>query len=109
MSKNINDFYAILGLKYGTPIGIVRKTYYRLAKKYHPDKNKNNDDEMIKKINIAYNFIMQRENICNDDDDDDDDDDALDFEFNIRETFSFLFAKKYNELALPTGLEPVTS
>ena len=53
MSKNINDFYAILGLKYGTPIVIVRKTYYRLAKKYHPDKNKNNDDEMIKKINIA--------------------------------------------------------
>ena len=101
MGKELREFYAILGLDTDSSNAEVRKAYYKLAKIYHPDKNGGKDEEKIKEINEAYNIIMKRER--------EKDDDALDYEFNLREVFCFLFTKKNNELALPTGIEPVTS
>lgn len=34
------DYYKILGLKRGVSAGEIKKAYYQLAKKYHPDTNK---------------------------------------------------------------------
>ena len=107
MSKKLREFYAILGLDTDASNAEVRKAYYKLAKIYHPDKNGGKDEEKIKEINEAYNIIIKREREkgC----DKWDDDDVLNYEFNLREVFGFFFTKKNNELALPTGLEPVTS
>ena len=39
----------------------LKKAYYKLALKYHPDKNKSSDaEEKFKKINEAYCFLIQR-------------------------------------------------
>ena len=41
----------------------LKKAYYKLALKYHPDKNKtlNNTEEQFKKINEAYCFLLKQQ------------------------------------------------
>jgi curved DNA-binding protein CbpA len=57
---NLN-FYKILHCQVNDSQLIIKKNYYKLCKKYHPDRIKNNPDngskEHIKKINLAYEVL----------------------------------------------------
>ncbi len=51
----------ILGLEKEATIGEVKKSYERLAKKFHPDRTKNKEkkqEERLKEISWAYDLIM---------------------------------------------------
>lgn len=51
--------YEILGLDKTSSEEEIKKTYYGLAKKYHPDRNKSKDaGEVFKKINEAYEVLV---------------------------------------------------
>ena len=55
-----DDPYYILGVKNPSSQIVIKKAYYMLAKKWHPDKNPNNleqANEMMKKINAAYSIL----------------------------------------------------
>ena len=53
------DYYTVLGINRGAPDKDVRQAYRRLARKYHPDVNKNDKDaeKKFKEINAAYEVI----------------------------------------------------
>lgn len=51
------NFYKILNSNIDDTQSVLKKRYYKLCKKYHPDKNKKNSDEKIKKINLAYEVL----------------------------------------------------
>ena len=51
------NFYKILNSDINDTQSVLKKKYYKLCKKYHPDKNKKNSDEKIKKINLAYEVL----------------------------------------------------
>lgn len=52
------DYYSILGVNKGTDENEIKKSYYRLAKKWHPDKNKSVDaEDKFKEINKAYEVL----------------------------------------------------
>ena len=38
----------------------IRRSYYKLAKIHHPDKNKNNDETKFKEITIAYEILSDK-------------------------------------------------
>ena len=50
------DFYEILEIDQGASTIEIKKSYRRLAKLYHPDKNENNEIKM-KDINLAYEVL----------------------------------------------------
>ena len=52
MSKR--DYYEILGISKNASKDEIKKAYKQLAKKYHPDINKENDGEKFKEISEAY-------------------------------------------------------
>lgn len=55
-----NDPYDILGVKYNSTKTEIKKAFYSLAMKWHPDKNPDNIEkctEMMKKINAAYSLL----------------------------------------------------
>ena len=51
----------VLGLGTGTKQedALVRKAYFKLAQKYHPDKNPTGR-EMFEKINAAYEYLCSK-------------------------------------------------
>jgi len=53
--------YSILGISKGTSPQEVKKAYYRLAMKYHPDRNSGGDDTKFKEINEAYMKIINKD------------------------------------------------
>lgn len=54
-------YYAILGVSHSANFQEIKKSYRRLAKKYHPDKNKSPlAEETIKKINEAFEILSDR-------------------------------------------------
>lgn len=57
------DFYEILGLPKTASDKEIKSTYRRLAKKYHPDTNKNNPqaERIFKEITEAYNVLSNPE------------------------------------------------
>jgi curved DNA-binding protein CbpA len=54
------DYYKILELDVTCNKSEIKKKYYELSKKYHPDKN-NGDDEKFKIINEAYETLYDDE------------------------------------------------
>ena len=57
--NNINsskDYYKTLGLSNASNAAEIKKNFYQLAKKYHPDVNKGNE-EKFKEINEAYEVL----------------------------------------------------
>ena len=56
----IEEAYDLLGLEYPTNIQKVKITFRRLAKKYHPDVNENeNATAMFQEIYEAYEVILE--------------------------------------------------
>jgi len=54
-------YYAILGVSQKANFQEIKKSYRRLAKKYHPDRNKSpNAEETIKEINQAFEILSDR-------------------------------------------------
>jgi molecular chaperone DnaJ len=54
-------YYAILGVSQEANFQEIRKSYRKLAKKYHPDRNKSSSaEEIIKKINEAFEILSDR-------------------------------------------------
>jgi molecular chaperone DnaJ len=54
-------YYAILGVSHSANFQEIKKSYRKLAKKYHPDKNKSPlAEETIKKINEAFEILSDR-------------------------------------------------
>ncbi|OAF68658.1 hypothetical protein A3Q56_03581, partial [Intoshia linei] len=52
------DYYKILGVAKQATEQDIKKAYRKLALKYHPDKNPNNDTtETFKDINEAYDVL----------------------------------------------------
>ncbi|KAK0084129.1 hypothetical protein PV325_007587 [Microctonus aethiopoides] len=57
----VDEAYKVLGLQSGKQHneGDVRKSYYKLAQKYHPDKNPEGRDK-FEAVNQAYEFLCSR-------------------------------------------------
>jgi molecular chaperone DnaJ len=55
----MKDYYQILGVAKGASQEEIKKAYYRLAHKYHPDKG--GDKEKMKEINEAYQVLSDKE------------------------------------------------
>ena len=53
------DFYEILGVPRGASDAEIKKSYRKLAMKYHPDQNKGNSEaeKKFKEINAAYEIL----------------------------------------------------
>lgn len=63
---NPNRYYVILGVNKNITKDELKKVYYKLVKKYHPDKFENSSKEekekaenMMKEINEAYKYLMK--------------------------------------------------
>ncbi|KAL3683298.1 hypothetical protein R1sor_001320 [Riccia sorocarpa] len=61
MSKR--DFYEVLGVNRGATAADIKKAYYALAKKYHPDMNKADEkaEEKFQEIQHAYEVLRDDE------------------------------------------------
>lgn len=54
--------YEILGININANNNMIKKAYYKMAKKYHPDKNKDiKATEMFQKVNYAYTILSNME------------------------------------------------
>jgi len=58
---DIRGYYAILGISQDANFQEIKKSYRKLAKKYHPDRNKSSHaEETIKKINEAFEILSDK-------------------------------------------------
>jgi curved DNA-binding protein CbpA len=58
---DIRGYYAILGISQDANFQEIKKSYRKLAKKYHPDRNKSpHAEETIKKINEAFEILSDK-------------------------------------------------
>ena len=58
----MKDYYKILNCSKDSSIHDIKKSYKKLALKYHPDKN-NNDDTKFKEITEAYEVLSDEQKI----------------------------------------------
>lgn len=64
------DHYSILGIKRGASKEEIKQAYWKLAKRFHPDKNPGNEksaEQKFKQISASYEFLINQktENIHN--------------------------------------------
>lgn len=59
MAEKEQDYYKILGVERGVSAGELQKVYRKLARKYHPDLNKNDSqaEKKFKEISVAYEVL----------------------------------------------------
>ncbi len=64
MEEKFKDYYKILGVSKNATQDEIKKAYRKLARKYHPDKNKGDKEaeEKFKEINEAYEVLGNPEN-----------------------------------------------
>lgn len=55
------NYYDVLELPKDASIEDIKKNYKTLAKKYHPDRNSNNDDSMFKNLTEAYSVLSDND------------------------------------------------
>jgi len=56
------DYYKILGINKSSSADDIKKAYRKLARKYHPDTNKDQDAEnKFKEVNEAYQVLSDKE------------------------------------------------
>ena len=57
------DYYEVLGIDRNADEASIKKAYRKMAKKYHPDMNKDNPDaeEKFKEVTEAYNVLSDKE------------------------------------------------
>ena len=58
------DYYEVLGIDRNADDASIKKAYRKMAKKYHPDMNKDNPaaEEKFKEVTEAYNVLSDKEN-----------------------------------------------
>jgi curved DNA-binding protein CbpA len=56
-----DDYYKTLGVLKEASDKEIKSAYRRLARKYHPDRNSNVSDDIMKKINIAFEVLSDPE------------------------------------------------
>ena len=54
----MKDYYKILGISKKASASVIKKAYYGLARKYHPDKG--GDEKRFKEINEAYQVLSDK-------------------------------------------------
>ena len=57
------DFYEVLGVNKGSTDDEIKKAYRKLAKKYHPDLNPDDDtaEQKFKEVSEAYEILSDKE------------------------------------------------
>lgn len=57
------DYYEVLGIRKSASDAEIKKAYRKMAKKYHPDMNKDNPqaEELFKEVTEAYNVLSDKE------------------------------------------------
>jgi curved DNA-binding protein len=53
----VQDYYAVLGVAPGATLQEIKRAYRRLARLHHPDLNKEARDDLIKRLNEAYEVL----------------------------------------------------
>ena len=86
------DYYEILGLEKDCNENDIKKAYRKLALKYHPDRNKEEDsEEKFKNISEAYQVLSDKSKRSNYDNGFYDFDDFGDFGYEPFEMFNNIF------------------
>ena len=86
------DYYQILGLEKNCNENDIKKAYRKLALKYHPDRNKEEDsEEKFKNISEAYQVLSDKSKRSNYDNGFYDFDDLGDFGYEPFEMFNNIF------------------